>query len=334
MLFLSRAYNNYITAWNEFSWFFWIPLFKFLWLLTTPISLVSRSSYQNANERLIEYLNRLVAPRSQHLINVREASKDLETFWRTFDGQPQDIALYAQALENPQWFQGVSILDVGCGVGRKSYELAKAGASEVLGVDNSKRNISIAKKMSPALLGLSFRDVEVADLQKEYANHFDYIISFTVFEHVDDVVGLLGELFTLQKPGGRNIIVYNHYLDRYGSHLKEFIYFPWPQLIWPEKILFSYWNAQLRKAQEKGGMGYFPKYYKHGTDGHNNDCFMNLNRHTIQQVESLIARTPYKLAREYRYSSSPLFKRWPWMRKTFLNKYLEGSIAYVLERPI
>ncbi len=321
-------------AWSELSWFLWIPPFKIAWLLTTPLALFHPNQYQRLNERLIETLNRRLGSRSAHLVKVREASHDLETFWHTFDGAPEDIALYGQALDDPRWFVGKSVLDVGCGVGRKSYELIKAGAAEVVGVDTSKRNIDVAIKMTAQTQHLSFVCTEASALIKDYHNVFDFIISFTVFEHVDDVGRVLHELYELQRPGGKNVMVYNHYLDRYGSHLKEFINFPWPQLIWPESVLFGYWNRRLVQAQKQGGMGYFPANYQHGIGEHNNDCFMNLNKHTISDVERLIAHTPYILEREYRYSTSPLLQQWPWVQKTPFSKYLEGSVAYVLRKPL
>lgn len=323
-----------MVAWNEFSWFLWVPPFKLAWLVTTPISLFSPGRYQMLNERLIEALNRRIIGRSTHLLKVREASKDLETFWKTYDGAPEDIALFAQALNDPTWYAGKTILDVGCGVGRKSYELAKAGAEKVIGIDTSRRNIEVSQKMAAGEPHVSFICAESGSLIPNHNNAFDYIISFTVFEHVEDVVRVLQELYELQRPGGKNIIVYNHYFDRYGSHLKEFIYFPWPQLIWPESVLFNFWNSRLAEAQHHGGMGYFPANYQHGVGKHNNDCFMNLNKLAIEDVERLIVQTPYVLEREYRYSVSPLLKQWPWIEKTPLGKYLEGSVTYVLRKPL
>lgn len=333
MKILNQLYNQALIAWQELLWFLLIPVFKLLWLGTTPLALINHDQYQQTNERLIVWLNLIIQRRSTHLFRVREASKDLETYWATFDGRREDLSLYGEALKDPEWFRGANILDVGCGVGRKSYELAKAGATQVVGVDTSKRNITVAKKMPQSNKHLEFRNVSASELTNEFPSHFDYIISFTVFEHANDVQKLLNELFVLQKPGGKNIIVYNHYLDRYGSHLKEFIYFPWPQLIWPEQILFNFWNKQLTAAHQRGEMGYFPNGYHHGIDDHNNDCFMNLNKHSIRDFEHLITKTEYKLEREFRYSKSPLLKQWPWLNHTFLAKYLEGSIVYVLNRP-
>jgi SAM-dependent methyltransferase len=287
--------------------------------------------HRGALDALIRFSNLLVHPVSGDVRAVRENSRDLETYWRTHDGQ--DFDLYAAALGEPRWYEGRRILDFGCGVGRKSYEMARGGAAEVLGIDASARNIEVAKRMAGNVENLRFLVTMAEDLGPEHSGRFDDVVSFTVFEHVSDVPGALTQVFRLLRPGGRAVIVYQHYDDRNGSHLKEFVQHPWPQLIFPEEALFDFWNRRLAEAQARGEMHYFPPGYRHGFSEHNQDCFMNLNRHTVEDFEAMVPGSGLVLEREFFYSRSPLLARLPFLARSPLASNLRGSAVYVLRRP-
>jgi len=293
--------------------------------------LLGTSAYERALRALIRLSNALVYPLSGELRALVAHSRDLPTYWRTYDGA--DLDLYAAALECPDWFAGRKILDFGCGVGRKSFELARRGAAEVVGIDASSRSIAVARAMAPDVPHLRFEAKLARDLDPRHEDHFDDVVSFTVFEHVSDVAGALRDIRRLLRPGGRGVIVFQHYDDRYGSHLKEFIHHPWPQLIFPEQALFDFWNRALAAAHARGEMGYFPAGYRHGFDGHNRDCFMNLNRLSIEQFESLVPASGLRIEREHFYSRSPLLAPFPFLERSPIGPHLRGSVAYVLARP-
>jgi SAM-dependent methyltransferase len=280
---------------------------------------------------VIRLSNLLVFPWSGEVRAVRAASRDLETYWHTHDGA--DLGLYGIALRDPNWFVGRKILDFGCGVGRKSFELARRGAAEVLGIDASHRNIAVALRMAGALPNLRFEETLAGDMDPRYEGHFDDVVSFTVFEHVSDVGGALAQIRRLLRPGGRAVIVFQHYDDRNGSHLKEFVHHPWPQLMFPEEALFDFWNRRLQAAQARGEMGYFPPGYRHGFSVHNQDCFMNLNRLTVEQFEALVPGSGLQLEDEFFYSRSPLLDRFPSLAHSAIGSNLRGSAVYVLTRP-
>lgn len=329
---LANIWRSTIYLRREIYFWFLIVLLKVLTLPAYVLWLFSRTVYRRYLEGLIDFSNAAVSGYSQALRDVRDHLKTLEYFWQTNDGD--GLELYGAALEDADWFQGATILDVGTGAGRKAYELAKRGAQRVIGVDTSHRNIAVAKTMSGQVSNLEFRDVDAKDLMPEFPAAFDYIVSFTVFEHVDHPAQLLRDLYHLQKPGGKQVIVFNHFDDKNGSHLKEFVWLPWPQLVFPESILYDYWNRHMAAAQARGEMGYFPPGYRHGFGKHNEDCYMNLNRVSIEEFRRQVARTPYTIEREYYYSPSPLLTIWPWLRRTFLSRWLVGSVAYVLKKPL
>ena len=233
---------------REAYFLFLVPMFRLLALPSTLLRWLSPTAAERYEFALIRASNLLVRPLSAHLRTIQQASRDLETYWREYDGV--DLDLYAHALEDPDWFRRRRILDVGCGVGRKSYELARCGAGDVVGIDSSRRSIEVAGSLAGEVGNLAYLPVQAGELFPTHTESFDYVVSFTVFEHLENVEGTLIECDRLLKPGGRHVIVFNHYDDKYGAHLKEFIHHPWPQLMFPERALFGFSSSAGHVASE------------------------------------------------------------------------------------
>ena len=87
-------------------------------------------------------------------------------------GTDQEIAFLLELLDLPE---GARVLDVGCGPGRHSVELAKAGLA-VTGVDVSRRFLDIAAdKARAADVPASFFEVDAR--QMPFDDEFDAVIS-------------------------------------------------------------------------------------------------------------------------------------------------------------
>ena len=92
---------------------------------------------------------------------------------------------------------GERILDVGCGTGQLTAEIAKTGA-EVVGTDFSPDMITAAR--------LNFPDLrfEVADATSlPFNNEFDAVFSNAVLHWVGDQLGAVHSIARSLKPGGR-----------------------------------------------------------------------------------------------------------------------------------
>ena len=98
-------------------------------------------------------------------------------------------------------FEGLRILDVGCGGGLLSEPLARLGAS-VTGIDAAERNIAIATlHAKQSGLAIDYRATTSEALVAE-GESFDMVLNMEVVEHVDNVPLYMKSCADLVRPGG------------------------------------------------------------------------------------------------------------------------------------
>lgn len=118
------------------------------------------------------------------------------------------------AIANIAPFQGLNVLDVGCGDGAYSVELAQLGAAHVLGLDPAEEAVVAARGRAEAL-GLSaactFEVGNVYTLSAEMS--FDCAVLRGVLHHLPDpaeaiaCVARLSDMAVLLEPNGTNPIL-------------------------------------------------------------------------------------------------------------------------------
>lgn len=116
--------------------------------------------------------------------------------WRT----AQNSASYL--LPNLQ--SGMDLLDVGCGPGTISIDLAQlVQPGGVIGIDNSAAIIETANKNASEkeIPNLKFQVGDIYDLDFE-DNQFDVIHAHQVLQHLSDPLGALAEMRRVCKPTG------------------------------------------------------------------------------------------------------------------------------------
>jgi 2-polyprenyl-6-hydroxyphenyl methylase/3-demethylubiquinone-9 3-methyltransferase len=103
-------------------------------------------------------------------------------------------------------FQGLRLLDIGCGGGLLSEPMARLGFS-VTAVDASERNIGTASTHAAAQgLEIDFRASTAEGLEAEGVAPFDVILNMEVIEHVADAGEFLRTCGRLLAPGGLMIV--------------------------------------------------------------------------------------------------------------------------------
>jgi 2-polyprenyl-6-hydroxyphenyl methylase / 3-demethylubiquinone-9 3-methyltransferase len=98
-------------------------------------------------------------------------------------------------------FQGLTLLDIGCGGGLLSEPMARMGFG-VLGADASEKNVKTAAAHALATgIEIDYR-VATAESLADDGRAFDVVLNMEVIEHVADLPGYLGACARLVKPGG------------------------------------------------------------------------------------------------------------------------------------
>lgn len=106
-------------------------------------------------------------------------------------------------LQNIDTGSDTRIVDIGCGDGRFSRELAITfNSSTVVGIDYSIRAIALASAMNSGILNLEFQSINIDN--KHNLGLFDVAILMEVFEHVpiEDAENFIGSVRALLKAGG------------------------------------------------------------------------------------------------------------------------------------
>ncbi|MBK1795299.1 bifunctional 2-polyprenyl-6-hydroxyphenol methylase/3-demethylubiquinol 3-O-methyltransferase UbiG [Devosia sp. WQ 349] len=163
-------------------------------------------------------------------------------------------------------FEGIRILDVGCGGGLLCEPLTRLGAT-VTGVDAAERNIAIAKiHAEQAGLDIDYR-ATTSEALVAAGESYDVVLNMEVVEHVDNVPLYMKSCADLVAPGG---LMFTATLNRTARALAlavigaEYVlrWLPrgthdWNKFLTPEEII-----AELRRnglnVTDQSGVSYNP----------------------------------------------------------------------------
>ncbi len=108
---------------------------------------------------------------------------------------------FGRAPNSIRPFEGLRILDVGCGGGLLCEPLTRLGAT-LVGIDAAERNITIAKiHAEQAGLDIDYR-ATTSEALVVAGESFDVVLNMEVVEHVDDVPLYMKSCADLVAPGG------------------------------------------------------------------------------------------------------------------------------------
>ena len=164
-------------------------------------------------------------------------------------------------LSTDRPFDGLRLLDIGCGGGLLSEPMARLGAT-VVGADAAAGNIPVAQvHAEQSGLEIDYRNV-TAEALAEAGEQFDVVLNMEVVEHVADPQAYLTACQQLLKPGGLMVcstinrnpksfamaIVGAEYIMRWlpkGTH-------EWHKFITPDELVNLIQNAGLDAVDRKG----------------------------------------------------------------------------------
>ncbi len=147
----------------------------------------------------------------------------LQTAERVSSHDHSDNVIYQRHLvaynEAAKMISG-KVLEVGCGEGYGIALLAPK-ADEYVAIDKFQTSLEQYENQFPHL---SFTQTSVPPL-KYPDNHFDYLVTFQVIEHIEDDVKLIKEMSRVLKPGGKMIMTTPNIkmsLTRNPWHIREY----------------------------------------------------------------------------------------------------------------
>jgi 2-polyprenyl-6-hydroxyphenyl methylase/3-demethylubiquinone-9 3-methyltransferase len=173
----------------------------------------------------------------------------------------QIAAEFGRDLKTPRPFEGLRLLDIGCGGGLLSEPMARLGA-DVVGADAAPRNIPVAQVHAETSgLTIDYRHT-TAEALAAAGEEFDVVLNMEVVEHVSDPLAYLTACQQLLKPGGLMVcstinrnpksfvmaIIGAEYVMRWlpkGTH-------EWAKFITPDELFDLIRKAGLDPVDRKG----------------------------------------------------------------------------------
>ena len=167
--------------------------------------------------------------------------------------------------------QNKTVVDFGCGEGSEAVELARSGASRVIGLDIREEVLAVARRAA-VNAGVESSCLFVTSTDEKA----DLIVSLDAFEHFADPAAILQIMDSLLAPGGEIIVSFGPpWLHPLGGHL--FSVFPWSHLVFSERALIR-WRSRFK------------------TDGATrfSEVAGGLNQITIQRFEQIVDASPFR----------------------------------------
>lgn len=163
-------------------------------------------------------------------------------------------------------FEGLSLLDIGCGGGLLCEPMARLGA-EVTGIDPAEKNIKTASvHADEQALDIQYRAITAETLAEE-GRQFDIVLNMEVVEHVADVDLFMSTSASLVKPGGIMFVAtLNRTLKAWGLAIigAEYVlgWLPkgthqWEKFVTPQELT-SALSAGGMKVHDSSGVFYNP----------------------------------------------------------------------------
>jgi len=256
-------------------------------------------------------MNNKIKNKNSALVEVLGPVEDLESYvradwWRLIfnanylrtDGDvvedakitKEELDLFVSALDLPKDAQ---ILDLCCGQGRHSLELASRGYTQITGLDRSHYLINRAKKLNKqAGLNVQFKEGDARKLRFK-DNSFDAVFiagnSFGYFESAKDDQRVLEEVKRILKPDGKLLIDVTD-----GKYMRE--HFEPRSWEWIDKNYFVCRERSLSKSSDRL---ISREVITHVTKGVIADQFYAERLYTFQNLQNILQEVGFTNIREH-----------------------------------
>lgn len=139
---------------------------------------------------------------------------DNDTFFNEYIALRETDNNYNNLLEQPAMMNllpdlmGKTVLDLGCGFGADCNYFAENGAEKVIGVDISENMINLAKEINSdeKIEYINMSMSEISSLK----DTFDLVYSSLAFHYVENIEGLMNDIFHLLNHNGTLLFSQEH----------------------------------------------------------------------------------------------------------------------------
>jgi ubiquinone/menaquinone biosynthesis C-methylase UbiE len=243
----------------------------------------------------------------------------------------------------PYWdLKGKHVLDIGTGLGGELPYYIDAGARIVTGFDINPLCLEATKRHMETQ-GLAsivhLLDCDAASLPYP-DNTFDAIISINVFEHIAQVELAVQEGYRVLRPGGLGYLHLPPYFSAWGSHLENWIHFPWPHLFFSEKTL-------MKVAERQDSLTHLnDQFVESAQIDWKAERIPGVNRVTLRYFRKLVLRAGFKILQlrllpfgyDYLKSDNSILKKMAYgmlntaAQTPLLQEAVVTKMAYVLQK--
>jgi ubiquinone/menaquinone biosynthesis C-methylase UbiE len=128
---------------------------------------------------------------------------------------------FPEALKPRQFLSGKTVLDFGCGYGGRTVAYAERyNAEEVIGVEVFRNVVGLCQEFAAHLN--AHRCQFLLSTQESIPlpdSSIDIVVSYDVFEHVEDPQQSAKEIHRVLKPGGKVLVVFTPFYGAFSHHL-------------------------------------------------------------------------------------------------------------------
>ena len=277
--------------------------------------MVSGSGMARLTARAVHALDRIF-PRVR--VGGR-GSREAYSEWEYREGK-ELVSRYAEHF-GP--LEGMSVLDVGCGMGGKTVAYADEGA-KAIGLDISREHVAAAVRFAGSRGGRALFLVGDASSLPFRDESFGFVVANDSMEHFSEPASALADLSRILAPGGKLLLFFTPWRSPLGSHLYDYIKMPWCHLLLNERVIEEVLRIVLEERGEQDPAS--------GARALMDEYRSELNRITIGRYRRIVRNRP-ELETLYERLLPPKFEALGFLtRLPAVGEFFTGTVIALLRK--